>query len=214
MCLACLSTNRRMPRHWRAVSLFLHRQLSSPISRGRDAVSIGGTSPPLLLRKKSPDSSAHKPLILDERALHPRPKRLIFLGKEPCIFGKRALYSRQKSPVFHPCKRALHFRQTSSVFSAKEPCILGKRDLYTGQKSPLFSANNPVFSAKEPYIRQTSPVSSAKEPYILDKTDMGWLRWVGCLKIQVSLQNTGLFCRALLQKRPIFLSILLIVATP
>jgi len=43
---------------------------------------------------------------------------------------------------------------------------------------------------------------------------MGWLRWVGCLKIQVSLQNTGLFCRVLLQKRPIFLSILLIVATP
>jgi len=43
---------------------------------------------------------------------------------------------------------------------------------------------------------------------------MGWLRWVGCLKIQVSLQNTGLFCRALLQKRPVFLSILLIVATP
>jgi len=43
---------------------------------------------------------------------------------------------------------------------------------------------------------------------------MGWLRWVGCLKIQVSLQNTGLFCRALLQQRPIFLSILLIVATP
>ena len=34
------------------------------------------------------------------------------------------------------------------------------------------------------------------------------------LKIQVSSQNTGLFCRALLQKRPIFLSILLIVATP
>jgi len=44
--------------------------------------------------------------------------------------------------------------------------------------------------------------------------NMGWLQWVGCLKIQVSLQNTGLFCRALLQKRPIFLSILLIVATP
>jgi len=44
--------------------------------------------------------------------------------------------------------------------------------------------------------------------------DMGWLRLVGCLKIQVSLQNIGLFCTALLQKRPIFLSILLIVATP
>jgi len=44
----------------------------------------------------------------------------------------------------------------------------------------------------------------------IEVSDMGWLRWVGCLKIQVSLQNTGLFCRALLQKRPIFLSILLI----
>ena len=43
---------------------------------------------------------------------------------------------------------------------------------------------------------------------------MGWLRLVGCLKIYVSLQNIGLFCRSLLQKRPIFLSILLIVATP
>jgi len=43
---------------------------------------------------------------------------------------------------------------------------------------------------------------------------MGWLRWVGCLKIYVSLQNIGLFCRSLLQKSPIFLSILLIVATP
>ena len=40
------------------------------------------------------------------------------------------------------------------------------------------------------------------------------LRLVGCLKIYVSLQNIGLFCRALLQKRPICLSILLIVATP
>ena len=43
---------------------------------------------------------------------------------------------------------------------------------------------------------------------------MGWLRLVGCLKIYVSLQNIGLFCRSLLQKRPILLSILLIVATP
>ena len=43
---------------------------------------------------------------------------------------------------------------------------------------------------------------------------MWWLRWVGCLKIYVSLQNIGLVCRSLLQKRPIFLSILSIVATP
>jgi len=48
----------------------------------------------------------------------------------------------------------------------------------------------------------------------LGQFDMGWQRLVGCLKIYVSLQNIGLFCRAILQKRPIFLSILLIVATP
>jgi len=40
------------------------------------------------------------------------------------------------------------------------------------------------------------------------------LSYVGCLKIYVSLLNIGLFYRSLLQKRPIFLSILLIVATP
>jgi len=44
--------------------------------------------------------------------------------------------------------------------------------------------------------------------------NMGWLRLVGCLKIYVSLQNIGLFCRALLHQRPMFLSILPIVATP
>ena len=43
---------------------------------------------------------------------------------------------------------------------------------------------------------------------------MGWLRLVGSLKLQVSFENTGLFHRALLQKRPIILRSLLIVATP
>ena len=43
---------------------------------------------------------------------------------------------------------------------------------------------------------------------------MGWLRLVGSLKLYVSLENIGLFCRALLQKRPIFLRSLLMVATP
>jgi len=43
---------------------------------------------------------------------------------------------------------------------------------------------------------------------------MGWLRLVGSLKVYVSLEDIGLFCRALLQKRPILLRSLLIVATP
>ena len=43
---------------------------------------------------------------------------------------------------------------------------------------------------------------------------MGWLRLVGSLKLQVSFAEYSLFYRALLQKRPIILRSLLIVATP
>jgi len=42
---------------------------------------------------------------------------------------------------------------------------------------------------------------------------MGWLRLVGSLKLQVSFAEHRLFYRALLQKRPILLRSLLIVAT-
>jgi len=43
---------------------------------------------------------------------------------------------------------------------------------------------------------------------------MGWLRLVGSLKLQVSFAEYSLFYRALLQKRPIILRSLLMVATP
>jgi len=43
---------------------------------------------------------------------------------------------------------------------------------------------------------------------------MGWLRSVGSIKLQVSLAEYRLFYRALLQKRPIILLILLTKATP
>ena len=43
---------------------------------------------------------------------------------------------------------------------------------------------------------------------------MGWLRSVGSIKLQVSFAEYCLFYRALLQKRPIILSILLTEATP
>jgi len=43
---------------------------------------------------------------------------------------------------------------------------------------------------------------------------MGWLRLVGSLKLQVSFAEYRLFYRALLQKRPLFLRSLPIVATP
>jgi len=43
---------------------------------------------------------------------------------------------------------------------------------------------------------------------------MGWLRWVGSLKWSVSFAEYSLFYRSLLQKRPIILRSLLIIATP
>ena len=43
---------------------------------------------------------------------------------------------------------------------------------------------------------------------------MGWLRSVGSIKSQVSFAEYSLFCRALLQKRPLIWSILLTKATP
>jgi len=44
--------------------------------------------------------------------------------------------------------------------------------------------------------------------------DMGWLRSVGSLKLQVSFADCSLFYRALLQKKPIIVRSLLIEATP
>jgi len=43
---------------------------------------------------------------------------------------------------------------------------------------------------------------------------MGWLRIVGSIKSQVSFAEYGLFYRALLQKKPKILSILISEATP
>jgi len=43
---------------------------------------------------------------------------------------------------------------------------------------------------------------------------IGWLRSVGSIKLQVSFAEYSLFYKALLQKRPIILSILLTKATP
>jgi len=61
-------------------------------------------------------------------------------------------------------------------------------------------------------------VSFAKEPYKRDDVgksllNIGWLRLVGSLKLQVSFAEYIFFYRALLQKRPVILRSLLIAAT-
>ena len=64
------------------------------------------------------------------------------------------------------------------------------------------------------YIHAT--VSSHKNDtrHTSNEVYMGWLRLVGSLKLQVSFAEYRLFYRALLQKRPIILKSLLLVATP
>jgi len=49
---------------------------------------------------------------------------------------------------------------------------------------------------------------------IMISSTMGWLQLAGSLKVQVSFAEYRLFYRAPLQKRPIILRSLLIVATP
>jgi len=53
-----------------------------------------------------------------------------------------------------------------------------------------------------------------KNTNIFLRRAMGWLQLVGSIKLQVSFAEYRLFYRALLQKRPLILSILLTVATP
>jgi len=48
----------------------------------------------------------------------------------------------------------------------------------------------------------------------MGRRDMGWLRLVGTLKLQVSFAEYSLCYRSLLQKRPTILRSILIVATP
>ena len=64
------------------------------------------------------------------------------------------------------------------------------------------------------YVLRQMSVATHITYYICVATDMGWLRLVGSLKLQVFFAEYSLFYRALLQKRPIILRSLLIGATP
>ena len=60
-----------------------------------------------------------------------------------------------------------------------------------------------------------SGLCAEKQKHQLYETlNTGWLRLVGSLKLYVSSVKYSLFYRALLQKRPVILRSLLIVATP
>jgi len=63
------------------------------------------------------------------------------------------------------------------------------------------------------YVLRQMSVATHITYYICVATDMGWLRLVGSLKLQVFFAEYSLFYRALLQKRPIILRSVLIGGT-
>jgi len=66
---------------------------------------------------------------------------------------------------------------------------------------------------KRPIILRSLLIVATPQHLYLSRRYSWSKRLVGFLKLHVSLENVGLFCRALLQKRPIILRSLLIVAT-
>ena len=64
------------------------------------------------------------------------------------------------------------------------------------------------------HARAREELLTLRQRLLVQRSRMGWLRFVGSVKLQVSFSECGLFYRALLQKRLIILRSLLIVATP
>jgi len=77
---------------------------------------------------------------------------------------------------------------------------------------------NPVLSVLQVWILNVYDATRLQKQLCKSSTHfrggMGWLRLVGSLKLYVSFAGYSLFYRALLQKRPMILRSLLIVATP
>ena len=67
---------------------------------------------------------------------------------------------------------------------------------------------------KNMWHKNRAAESAAHTFWWMSDVHMGWLRLVGSIKLQVSFAEYSLFYRALLQKGPVILSILLTQATP
>jgi len=120
------------------------------------------------------------------------------LRKSALFLSRSPFYPWGSSVYPQTMKKALHFCQN--------PLRICKRVLHTWWKEPYISVEiSPL---------PTKPYLSAKRHPQMRKSDMGWLWLVGSLKLQVSFVEYSVFYRALLQKRPIILWSLLVIATP
>jgi len=97
----------------------------------------------------------------------------------------------------------------------KETHFNGQRDLYACQKRPTSKTIVCGYRYSLLSMSKVICIHSKKSLRIIHSyAAKGWLRLVGSMKLQVSFAEYSLFCRALLQKRPIVQSILLTEATP
>jgi len=142
----------------------------------------------------------------------------------------KVMLNSQKSPHSH----VMYFPAKVSIivmWSKSQKSALQSRDIYwwtsiyRHRSSEPTIAHESLDSSHEPLccsVMQCGAVCCSVLQWILKSQhyshviyihySMGWLRWVGSLKLQVSFAEYSLFYRALLQKRPIILRRLLIVA--
>jgi len=145
---------------------------------------------------RSVSLSFARSLLLSHAHAHVRARSLsISLPPPPPL--SLSLCACHDQPFSHP--RLLHDYVVATISRLlKVTGFFGKRTLYKRRYSAI-----ETYNFKEPTNRSH-----------LICIAMGWLQLVGSLKLWVSFAEYRLFYRALLQKRPVMLRSLLIVATP
>jgi len=108
---------------------------------------------------------------------------------------------RPEAPLQHHCNTLQNTATHCNTLQHQSAIPLVCSTTKTGKTSIFFSSSDTV-CPEVPHV------------YVYTQISMGWLRLVGSLKDYVSFAEYSLFCRVLLQKRPIILRSLLIVATP
>jgi len=142
------------------------------------------------------------PLAVDAYGVATSSRLLTITG----VFCKRALQKR-----LYSAKEAYNFKEPTNYSHPTLANMRRKTDAF--RNIPRF--DHPLEEFPIPFkILHIVLTSMHRKTFAIRNAGMGWLRLVGSLKLQVSLAEYRLFCRALLQKRPIILRSLLIVATP
>ena len=104
------------------------------------------------------------------------------------------------------------FRNVSSSLKVRQQtCLVRANMSYTSAHA---STTRHYQTLHSPHTHAHTHILLLKSQPATQVLCMGWLRSVGSIRLQVSFAEYRLFYRALLQKRPVILSILLVEATP